>query len=79
MRVDVRGTPFPPYVVTEQDRRRWDQAILMAIELSGPFEGGKAYDAAFIVGATRSIYRNRKIELWAPVVLARAKADARRP
>ena len=51
---DVRGTPYPPYVETQEQRRRWNWATLVAAATSRQ-EGGAA-DDAFAWQITRTIY-----------------------
>ena len=74
--MDVRGTPFPPYVNTDEERRRWDQSTLLAIGLSARYEEHKAYDAVFVLYTTRWFYRKPEMELWPREDLVRMKAEA---
>jgi hypothetical protein len=53
---DVRGTPYPPYVQTERQRRRWNWANLIAAGLS--MQGSGGIDNAFVWQTARSIYQD---------------------
>lgn len=74
--LDVRGTPYPPYVLGEEKRRRWDQATLIAIATAAQFEEDGQFDTTFVWHAARSIYQDPKVEPWSEAELAEAEAGA---
>jgi hypothetical protein len=49
--------PYPGYVQTEEQRRRWDMCAHMVTELSAHYEGGRA-DARFVWVGTRALYNS---------------------
>jgi len=53
---DVRGTPYPPYVETAEQRRRWNLATLAAIAHSAAFETDRPYDSTYVWHAARGMY-----------------------
>jgi len=62
MELDVRGTPYPPYVQTDEQRRRWDWATLIALGINKQaVDAGSAYsfpDMTFVWHETRAIYQD---------------------
>jgi hypothetical protein len=62
---DVRGTPYPPYVISEEERRRWDWSTLLALGMSRVYSNDHP-DNTFIWFSTRSIYENPVYEMGTP-------------
>lgn len=62
---DVRGTPYPPYVTSAGDRRRWDWSTLIALGMSRAYSIDHP-DNTFIWFTTRSIYENPVYEMGTP-------------
>jgi hypothetical protein len=52
----VRGTPYPPYVQSGDQRRRWNWAHLIAAGMS--MSGSGAVDTAFLWDTAHSIYND---------------------
>jgi hypothetical protein len=59
---DVRGTPYPPYVISAEELRRWDWSTLLALGLSRAHSIDHP-DNTFIWFTTRSIYENPVYEV----------------
>lgn len=53
--------PYPPYVQTESDTRRWDAAYGIAEGLSRLFEESGEADARWVWYTTRALYNERSI------------------
>lgn len=49
--------PYPGYVQTPEQRRRWDMCAHMVTELAAYYEGGRA-DARFVWVGTRALYNS---------------------
>ncbi len=72
--LDVRGTPYPAYVLTDDERRRWDFATLLAIAHSDL--GSGRLDPAFVWQTTRSLYRAQEFETGTQAQFEEAFAEA---
>ena len=56
--LDPAGTPYPPYVRTDEERRRWDVCVEGAVAYSELCEPGGVADSQFVWYFTRSIYKS---------------------
>ena len=63
----MRGTPYPPYVRTDDERRRWDWATLIALAMNAQaVDAGSAYpfpDQTFVFHTTRALYTDESLTL----------------
>jgi hypothetical protein len=56
--LDTLGTPYPEDVSTGEQRRRWDKALEIAVNVSKAHEPSGEADQRFVFQAVRSIYES---------------------
>ena len=56
--VDPSGTPRPPYVVSDEERRRWDLCVRLTEATWRRFEPRSPVDGTFLIHTRRSLYRS---------------------
>ena len=56
--VDPSGTPRPPYVLSDEERRRWDLCVRLAEATWRRFEPSSPVDGNFMIQTTRALYRS---------------------
>jgi hypothetical protein len=74
--LDVRGTPYPPYVSSTEERLRWDQATLVALATSAAHEEAGQADLAFVWHTSRAIYNDPEFATGTAEELASMVDDA---
>jgi hypothetical protein len=74
--LDVVGGSYPAGVVTESDRRRWNQARLVALALARVAEPDMP-NAAYVYMQARAIYQQEELATGTDAELAEAIAVAR--
>ncbi len=52
---DPRGTPYPPFVIGSEARRRWDLSVELAKKMQETL-GGTEPDPAMVIWTTRQFY-----------------------
>ena len=58
LELDDGGTPFPPYVVSADDRKRWNLCLSIARQHSEMFEPGGVADPQYVWFTTRALYKS---------------------
>lgn len=56
--VDPSGTPRPPYVATDEERRRWDLCVRLTEATWRRFEPSSPVDGTFLIRTVRALYRS---------------------
>lgn len=74
--LDVRGTPYPPYIIGEEQRIRWDQCTLAAMALSVQGEPDGRIDWRFVLYTTRVLYGDPQFTSGTAEELATMEAEA---
>jgi hypothetical protein len=55
---DAAGTPYPPYVRTSEERRRWDICLRTATAMSELCEPSGVANSQYVWFMTRSFYKS---------------------
>lgn len=60
---DLAGRSYPPYVLTDDNQRKWNMAILIAEAVSAAHEPDGQPDHRFVWHTTRTVYNDATIAL----------------
>lgn len=74
----MRGTPFPPYVQSDEQRRRWDQCVLLTLALCAANGADPGVTATFLVLFVRAVYHDATYTTGTAEELAEMKEMALR-
>lgn len=77
LELDVGGTPYPPYVIGAEARRKWNWSKLVAIAISARNEPSAAPDSTFVWHTTRGLYNDPSLAVGSAAEYEADLAQAR--